>query len=246
MKLWQVQLQGDVRDLKFLAEVFATGPRKVLCDDKGSGYLYESESFHSCSNLQEVEQLAESELAVLSGILKLERKARGSFKHGAIFRLNPTGGRDVFVSIHESIEVQVELGDVTVVLTDAAGKIIAQTAPPPPRSAVLLQLAIESAAVEKVLRLLSAPDAKTWVGLFRIFEVIEDDVGGNHMLKKQGWGSSDDMRRFKHSANSVQVGGDNSRHGKEPMVPPKNPMALSEAEAYIKYIVQAWLESKRA
>ncbi|MGH7485656.1 MAG: hypothetical protein ACREMY_08650 [bacterium] len=246
MTIWQVQLEGDFRDLRFLAEVFATGPRKVFPNERDPGYLYESDSFHSCATSQEVEQLAEGEIAILSGILKLERDARDVLKYGAVFRLNPTGGRDVFVSIHESLEVRVEMGAATAVVTDAAGNVVAQPAPPTPRSAVLLPLAARDAAIAKVFRLLSAPDAMTWVGLYRIHEVIEDDVGGQHKLDKQGWGSADDLRRFKHSANSVQVGGDKSRHGKEPQVPPKNPMTLAEAEAYAKYIVQAWLASKGA
>ena len=246
MTIWQTQLEGNVRDLQFLAEVFATGPRKVLLDGQGPGYLYESDSFHSCSTSDEVEQIAEVELAVLSGILKLERDARDGLKYGAVYRLNPNGGRDIFVRIRETLELRVEAGAVTAVVTDAAGNVIAQPAPPPPRSAVLLQLAVGDAAIAKVLRLLSAQDAMTWVGLYRIHEVIEEDVGGQHKLEKQGWGSADDLRRFKHSANSVQVGGDKSRHGKEPQVPPKNPMTLAEAEAYGRYIVQAWLASKGA
>lgn len=246
MTIWQVQLVGDARDLNFLSEVFATGPRKVLRDEKGPGHLYESDSFHSCSASQEVERLAEGELAILSSILKLERDARDGLKYGAVFRLSPNGERDVFVSIQESLQVRVEIGAVTAVVTDAAGNVIAQPSPPRPRSAVLLRLAVSDAAIAKVLRLLSASDAMTWVGLYRIHETIEDDVGGQHKLEKQRWGSADDLRRFKHSANSVQVGGDMSRHGKEPQVPPKNPMTLAEAEAYAKYIVQAWLASKGA
>lgn len=242
----QIQLEGDVRDVKFLAEVFAIGPRKVLRDERGSGYLYESDSFHSCLTSQEVEQLAKSELAILSGILKLERDARDGLKYGAVFRLNPAGGRDVFVSIHESLQVRVEMGAVTAIVADAACNVVAQPPPPPPRSVLLLRLAATDIAIAKVLRLLSASDAMTWVGLYRIHEVIEDDVGGQHKLEKQGWGPADDLRRFKHSANSVQVGGDKSRHGKEPQLPPKNPMTLAEAEAYAKYIVQAWLASKGA
>ena len=155
MTIWQVQLEGDVRDLKFLAEVFATESRKVLRDDRGPGYLYESDSFHSCSTSQEVEQLAEGEIAILSGILKLERDARDGLKYGAVFKLNLSGGRDVFVSIHESLQVRVEMGFVTAVVTDAAGNVIAQPAPPPPRSVVLLRLVAGDAAIAKVLRLLS-------------------------------------------------------------------------------------------
>jgi hypothetical protein len=246
MTIWQIELEGNDRDVKFLAEVFTTGPRKVFRDDRGSGYLYESDSFRSCLTPQEVEQLAEGELAILSGILRLERDARDGLKYGAVVRPNPSGGRDVFVNIHESLQVRFEVGALTVVVTDAAGTLIAEPPLPPPRSKVLLERAVADTAIAKVLRLLSASDAMTWVGLYRIREVIEDDVGGRHVLEKQGWGSVDDLKRFKHSANSVQVGGDKSRHGKEPQLPPKNPMTSAEAEAYVKCIVQAWLASKGA
>jgi hypothetical protein len=246
MTIWQVQLEGDGRDLEFLTTVLASGPRKVVRDRPGPGFSYESDAFDACTTSEQVEQLAEDEIAVLSGILKLERDARDSLRYGAVYKLNQNGGRDVFVRIRESLHVRTEMGAVTVVATDALGNLIARPPPPPPRSAVLLQLAQVDAAVAKVLRLLSAADAMSWVGLYRLHEVIEADIGGQHKLEKQGWGSADDLRRFKHSANSVQVGGDKSSHGKEPHVAPKNPMTLAEAEAYVRYIVQAWLASKGA
>lgn len=245
MTIWQVQLEGDVRDLEFLAGVFTSGPQKVVRDSQGAGFLYESDAFHPCTSSEQVEQIAEEEVAVLSGILKVEREARDSLRHGAVYRPNTNGGRDIFVRIRESLHLRAEVGAVTVAVPDALGNVITRPSPPP-RSAMLLQLASTDGAVAKILRLLSAADAMTWVGLYRLHEVIEADVGGQHKLEKSGWGSADDLKRFKHSANSVQVGGDKSRHGKEPQVPPKNPMTLAEAEAYGKYIVQAWLASKGA
>lgn len=246
MTIWQVQLEGDHRDLEYLARTFPAGPQKVLRDSHGPGFLYESTSFHSCTTSEEVEQVAETQLAVLSGILKLERDARDPLRHGAVYKPNQNGGRDIFVRVRESIQARVEFGAVIAIVTDAAGNVVAPPPPPPPRSALLLALSSTDGAVAKALRLLSAPDVMTWVGLYRLHEVIEADVGGQHMLAKSGWGSAEDLRRFKHSANSVQVGGDQSRHGKEPQTPPKNPMSLSEAEAYAKYIAQAWLGSKGA
>src|SRR6266545_1349610 len=102
----------------------------------------------------------------------------------------PKRGSGRFHARSRVLQVRVEMGAVTAVVTDAAGNVITQPAPPPPRSAVLLQLATGDAAIAKVLRLLSAPDAMTWVGLYRIHEVIEVDLGGQHKLEKQGWGSA--------------------------------------------------------
>jgi hypothetical protein len=242
---WQVQLEGDNRDLEYLAGIFETGPRRVLRDQQRPGYLYESDGFNACITSEEVEGIAEDELAVLSGILKLERDARGNLRSGGVCRPNQNGGRDLFARVRESLHVRDHMGAATSDVIDPSGHVVNRPAPPP-RSAVLSHLAAADAAVAKVMRLLSAADAASWVGLYRLHEVIEADVGGEHKLSSRAWGSANDLKRFKHSANSVEVGGDKSRHGKEPQVPPTNPMTLAEAKAYVKHVVQAWLTSKGA
>lgn len=241
---WQTQLEGDIRDLEYSAKIFEAGPRRVLRDRQGAGYLYESDAFSTCTTSEEVEGIAKDELSVLSGILKLERGASDNLRYGAVFGQNQNGGRDIFLRI-QSVQASGEIGAVTVTVNDASGNEVSRPVPPL-RSVVLLQLAITNPAIAKVMRLLSAADVVDWVGLYRIHEVIELDVGGEDRLKKQEWISANNLKRFKHSANSVQVGGDQSRHGKEPNDPPKNPMTVIEAKAYVKDVVQAWLATKGA
>ncbi len=245
MTQWQVQLTGDVRDLDYLTNVMGEGARKVLREVAG-GYLYESNSFLACVDSSEVEILAEKEVAVLSGILKVERGSRDRLNYGAVIKLNATGRRDIFVRIREALHVRAEVSAMLAVIRDAKGNVIPQSDPPLARSAVLLQLSISEPSIAKVLRLLSALDARSWSGLYRIFEVIEGDVGGQRRLEEKDWCSASDLDRFKHSANSVSVGGDAARHGTERHQPPKNPMTLSEAEAYVNFLVQGWFSSKGA
>ncbi len=65
-------------------------------------------------------------------------------------------------------------------------------------------------------------------------------------MHAQTWCEGSDLKRFKRSANSVTVAGDDARHGKEWQVPPPNPMSLEEASAYVEQLVRRWLESKGA
>ena len=241
---WQALVEGDLQDLEYLVRVFGSGTRRILRDRLTSGFLYESDTFNTCRTSDDVEQIAAGELEELSGILRLELNAREALRLGAIVKPNPNGGRDTYVRVR-GLGSQVRIGIPTAVITDAAGNPSAFQAPPP-RSLVISQIAESDSAVAKVLRLLSMDDAATWGGLYRIHEVIEADMGGESNLKHQGWGSEGDPKRFKHSANSVQVGGDFSRHGSEATYPPKNPMTLPEAEAYLKYVVQCWLATKGA
>ena len=164
---------------------------------------------------------------------------------GAVYRRNAAGGRDIFVHILETLQLRAELGEVTVTVTDADGNVITRPAPPP-STVTIAQIAATDSSVAKAMRLLAAPDHKSWVGMYRIHEVIEADVGSENALKKRGWGSAQDLKRFKHSANSVTIAGDSARHGKEVEQPPKNPMSVDEAAAYLNYVLQSWLSSKGA
>ncbi len=243
--LWQVQVQGWVSDLEHLTRHFTSTAFRVLKDERDGGFLYESNSFLECQSSEEVLKLANDELLILSGVLKMVYDSPEPLRTGAVYRQNEAGGRDVFIHIHEALQIRAQFGEVTVTTLDAEGNIIARPTPPP-KTVSIAQLATIDASVAKAMRLLAAPDHKSWVGMYRIYEVIEADVGSESTLKKRGWGSAQDLKRFKHSANSVTVAGDSARHGKEVEQPPKNPMSIDEAAAYLNYALQSWLLSKGA
>ena len=241
---WQVQIQGWVSDLEHLARHFTSHPLRVVKEERDGGFVYESEAFATCGTSEEVLAAAEKELRVLSGVLKLARGSHEPLRAGAVYKRNAAGGRDVFVHVRDTLEIRTEIGDVTVTVADSQGNPVPRPPPPPPRTVAIARLAATDAAVAKAMRLISASDSRSWVGLYRIYEVIEADVGGEPALKKRGWGSAGDLKRFKHSANSVTVAGDSARHGKEVHSPPANPMSAEEAAAYVTYVVSAWLASK--
>ncbi|MFT0547824.1 hypothetical protein ACMHYO_16030 [Allopusillimonas ginsengisoli] len=243
--LWLVQVQGWSSDLQHLASHFTSSPYRVSKDERDGGFLYGSDSFAACQTSEEVLKIAKDELSVLSGVLKMMRDSPEPLSTGAMYRRNAAGGRDIFLPIQDIVEVRAEIGEATVTVTDANGNVITRPAPPP-RTVTIAQLAATDASVAKAMRLFAAPDHKSWVGMYRIHEVIEADIGSENALKKRGWGSAQDLKRFKHSANSVTVAGDSARHGKEVEQSPKRPMSVDEAAAYLKYVIQSWLSSKGA
>jgi hypothetical protein len=243
--LWQVQVQGWASDLEHLARHFASTPFRVSKDERDGAFLYESDSFAACQTSEEVLKFANDELCVLSGVLKMMHDSPEPLRTGAVYRRNAAGGRDIFLHIQETLQARAEFGEVTVTVSDANGNVITRPSPPP-RTVTIAQLAATDTSVAKAMRLLAAQDHKSWVGMYRIHEVIEADVGSERALKKRGWGSVQDIKRFKHSANSVAVAGDSARHGKEVEQPPKHPMSVDEAAAYLNYVLQSWLSSKGA
>jgi len=208
-------------------------------------YLYRSKAFDACETSEEVLATADDDFAVLSGVLKCGRDSREPVLAGAVHKCHANGRREVFLHIREGIQLRAEFGEVTVTVTDAQGNHVQQITTPP-RTVTISALATQDAAVTKAMRLFADPDVKTWVGLYRLHEVIEADVGGEHSLQKRNWGSKHDLKRFKHSANSVTVAGDAARHGKDHDQPPPNPMTIEEAVAYANDVLHAWLASKGA
>jgi hypothetical protein len=70
-----------------------------------------------------------------------------------------------------------------------------------------------------------------WVDLYKIFEIIQNDVGAIH---KRGWGlPRDEVGRFTGSAQP-------HRHGVQKEAPHPQPMTLAEAQAFIRRMIHAW------
>ena len=97
-----------------------------------------------------------------------------------------------------------------------------------------IPLALGDKTVAKALRLCSRE--LDWVNLYRIYEVISEDMGGltGKEIKKI----------FKGSANNSNVTGDYSRHGKMNVGTPEETMRLADAQHLIKLKVREWIYKK--
>lgn len=241
---WEVSVQGRDGDLQYLARHFTSPPTVVAQSDSGPVYVLRLDAFNACKDSTEVLKCAERQLVILSGILKLEKSSADTVRAGAVFRRR-NGGRDVFVHIRDTWRITMDMGEPVVTVRDAEGNVVSKPEVPAPAVRIAALCGVDP-NVEKVMRLVAATDAKSWVGLYRIYEVVESDVGGQALLAQKSWGSTGDRERFKHSANSVTVAGDEARHGKEHRLPPKNPMTLEEAGVYVEQLVRRWLEAKGA
>ena len=97
----------------------------------------------------------------------------------------------------------------------------------------IIPLALKDNAVAKALRLCSRD--LDWVNLYRIYEVIEEDMGGL---------ASTELDIFTGMANNSSVSGDQARHGKMKVRAPKNTMHLADAQHLIKRTLREWIHNK--
>ena len=84
--------------------------------------------------------------------------------------------------------------------------------------------------------ILWADSNRTWPRLYRILEEVEHAFGGQK-LYKIGLLGKVDYDRFRHSANSHEIAGVDSRHGPNRCQPPKHPMTIYDAEKLISNLL---------
>ena len=171
----------------------------------------------------------------------MERGATQALEGHAVIRRHEDGREDVFLYLHDTITVRAQVV-AGIVYADNPTESV-PVIQPAPRAVSTVALALSDASVAKAYRLLGR-GAKNWVDLYRVYEVLEKDMGGQHSVQRLGWVTEDEIRRFKHSANSPAVGGDDARHGAEQHDAPSNPLSLEEAESVVHRLLAAWLEHK--
>lgn len=104
----------------------------------------------------------------------------------------------------------------------------------------VINLIFQDPNVEKVIRIHGLPDS--WDTLYKIFELIEGDVG--RLIMDLKWMSKTQKKRFTQTAQSPQVIGDEARHGRQKEQPPKKPMPLQEAIDLITLTTHEWINYK--
>ncbi len=123
-----------------------------------------------------------------------------------VAHVNDKGGIDQYV-FPESISTKWKAQSRVVVRTvDANNNLVPDV---PTFLETHTKMALTDQAVRRALRMWRV-FARDWVNLYKILEVVQSDVGGK--ITKNGWATSLEIERFKHTANSYLAIGDESRH----------------------------------
>ena len=234
--MWEVELAGDAFDLGEL--VLSMGETDPSIRKTKHGYVLQSAAFNQLDLHKDVERAANAMLLMLSGICAVLLSTRRSIKIAAISRVEPDMPRQTFVTVSDGFDVRATM---TMTVTNPDGSV--EVTRPADPAVGWLQLATDNPQVGRVFRLLNDPHL-TWGAMYKIYEIIVDDICGTGQIADRGWASQAAMKRFKHNANSPSAAGDHARHGVEPTKPPSSAMAQSEAKALIDTLVHNWLRTK--
>jgi hypothetical protein len=115
---------------------------------------------------------------------------------------------------------------------------------PLPTGRTFVELARTDPNVAEALRLTGTAKSLGWVELYKLYEIVVDDVdGGRQGIVVSGWTTSAKLDAFKASANRPDVSGIGARHARMKGAMPSRTIPLPEAEDLIRRLVRDWLPS---
>lgn len=236
---WEVQLSGDEHDLRELEKSLTNDELRII--ERDGQFFLETPRFSDLTTSEEVNAVTSDILPILTGAARLSLGGRTPLQISNIAKVREDGGRDIFVNLLDTIQVRATAGSVGVEITRSDGSV--EVVKPSNKVPNWVNVALRNDNVAKALRLFGSNE-HDWVNLYRLYEVIEADVGGIDIIASEGWATKKAIKRFKHTANSPGAIGDSARHGKESSDPPADPMDLGEAVPLVEVILHNWLRSK--
>lgn len=239
---WEVTIEGDAAALRWLVRSTAQVSPRVLAVDAAHWLSWDGLEAMGLEHHREVEAAALQHLVSLAGLASVLLVRHAQLRLTQIDFRRPDGGRNLFMSIHETIRVSATVeAELTVLGPDGHPKRVPAFDPIP----TLIALAATDETVAKVLRL-SSGDLEDWTPLYRLYEVLQDATGGPAGLAALGGVSREQLKVFTGTANSPALSGDASRHGVQSGSVPSKAMALPEAVQLIRQLSRAWLVSRVA
>jgi hypothetical protein len=220
---------NDPAFLSFLVKYPAPTSWSVI-EVEGKHYLI-SPSFQSLTAPQGVWQAADNLLFVLNGIMKLK------FKSASLLRGSTVAYFDENDQIISATSTRVIPGSVSL----SAGESYYQdTDAQQPSIINIWHTAQNNDAVLEALQHYS--NQLNWFNLYKVYEVIEHDVG-TKTLDTWTKGRNDD---FTYSANNAHASGFAARHSTVKFSPSskRKAMSLQEGAEFISALLSQWLQTK--
>lgn len=232
---WRVQLSGDNSDLEELSKSFNSDNLKICSD--GETYVLSSSDYNGITEAGIVLKKSAEILSLINGGSNVIQKLAKPIQVGSVYSIDDEGKRNINLFIKDNVLITESFRPTILVNGKVRETFTFEDLP----NWVLLANQNRDAA--DVLNYLETGSNEI-ATLYKVYEIIKKDVGGDKTIKDNGWASIKKIERFTRTANSPDAIGDKARHGVQKNQPPKNPMSLSEAESLIRHLVKCWLASK--
>ena len=236
MPKWLVRLKGERFDLEDLPQLLCSSELSII--EENNAFYLRSSKFDSLTSLDDVHERASAFIKIINSVAKFYRQDFLEVSEDVITRIDDDDKRQHYVSLEGTI---IPRGKVSAQPTVTTANETEQVTTQPSQLQSLLELAQKHKVIADAL---SFYRDDAWISLYKVYEIIRDDVGGTPRLLKQSWVADAEISRFTQTAQSRAALGDSARHASEKYHAPSQPMTISEARTLIHTILSRWVSSK--
>jgi hypothetical protein len=231
MPTWRVTLHGDSWTLDTVVGM------DFRVDEEASAFVFRSSGVNGLSSAGAARRRAFELTEVLNGLARIAAREFEAVAVSDVILYDGGEMRPISIFVGDNVPVGDEVG---VRIVDSVTGL-----PAPSASTVFgkgTAVAQRDPNVWRALRLFGLSTEP--VNLFRVYEVIREDLGGQAEIVQRGWATNKQISRFTNSLDNRAAMGDKARHAVSKTQPPKKPMSLPEAQAFVTGLLEKWLASK--
>lgn len=226
-----IQLTGERIDIQDIQFGLNTSSWKII--EETDGFYLNSPELDKLNDNAEIISKAKQFLDVANGAANIFHQDHKHVGIGAIKQKNDKGGYNISISLSSTIQFRSRLRGTLTTNLDPSSNLIVTT----------IEDWIEKAdKYESVRDTLHFFNEITWWNLYKIYEIINDDVGGQERLYKLI--PKSELRLVTQAAQSRELLGEHARHASKKYKPPATPVTINQAHATIKKLFENWINLK--
>ncbi len=222
----KIQLRGEDGDIAALKSCYFPPGCEIISEDNFA-YLILNE-LDSSLCVDEIKMQVEDFLDRMNGVARVVHPDYHVVSIGQILTLRADGKYDQNILLPMLINRNVFFEHA----------LITDSKPAKPFSQILVEASYNDPLVREVLHYFNS---ENWVNLYKIYELIRYDVKTSKLIE---WSSGNIITRFRLTAQSKKLIGDESRHADPSVAQPDRPMSIEEASILIRTFLRKWISSK--
>lgn len=226
-----IQLIGEKLDIQDIQSGLNTSNWKVT--QEVDGFYISSSDLDKLNDHSDIFSKVRQFLDAANGAANIVHSNHKPVGLGALKERNENGGFNIFVSISGTIEARSRMSATMTTNQNPDPNNIKKTIEE------WLEIADRDENVRDVLHFFNEA---TWWNLYKIYEIIKDDLGGQNRLYQLI--PKNEIKQFTQAAQSRALLGDHARHASKTYIAPAIPLTLGQAQLTLKKLFTNWIKLK--